>query len=274
MPTDVPDPAPLDRTVPNREALRRFAYLMLAPSLGRRRRATLAEAALNAALARASEPNAVRTALVAEVLRASGGRTGIPALVHLPRPSRQVGHPVGETEHHLGAMIPAARAAYLLTHLEGQSAAEVRTVLRGAGIADPDTALSLALKCPLEPALVAAVQPPAPRRVAPRLVAVGVGVVVLGVAAPVIAVTAGGDGSPAQPAGNERPAVPAAGPADETSQKLARLLGRLDQRLADHDGSKADRAQLRQLRDAVAAQLDQLNRTARTQGSGTGEAGN
>lgn len=266
MPTDVPDaerpPAPLER-----ERLRRVAFLMLAPGLGRRRRATLAGAAVDIALARAGEPNAIRTALVVEVLRVGGGRTGLPTLIRLPRPSGQVGHPVGETEHHLGTLIPAARAAYLLTHLEGLSAAETRTVLRAAGISDPETALSLALKCPLKPGVVASVQPPTPRRVAPRLVAVGVGVVVLGVAAPVIAVTTGGGGDAPAPAGVQNPvgtSTPAEATAAEkqaakTTQDLARVLGRLEQRVADHKGTKAQKRELQALRDAVAAQLEQLN---------------
>lgn len=263
VPTDVP--------AAERERLRRFAFLMLAPALGRRRRAGLASDAVDAALAKASGPEDVRVALVGEVLRVGNGRTGIPTLVRLPRPSRQVGHPVGETEHHLGALIPAARGAYLLTHLDGLGAAQTRAVLRAAGVADPDTALSLALKSPLEPGLVAAVHPPAPRRVAPRLVAAGVGAVVLGVAAPVIAVTTGGgNDSPAEPASVTRPVGPTeaeAAAAEQTAQQLARLLGRLEERLADHQGTAADRKKLRDLRDAMAAQLNQLNATATTEGS-------
>ncbi|MGQ0845702.1 MAG: hypothetical protein ACT4QF_16395 [Sporichthyaceae bacterium] len=264
----------------NRDRLRRFAFLMLAPSLGRRRRATLAQTAVDAAFVAAAEPNVVRTAVIVEVLRASGGRTGLPRLVRVPRPSHQVGHPIGETEHHLGALIPAARAAYLLTHLEGVSAEETRSILRAAGVSDPETALSLALKCPLEPSVLASVDPPGPRKIAPRLVAAGVGIVVLGVAAPVIAVTTGGgDDSPAEPASNStpvvpEPAAPAVAPATATSaqtaQKLAVLLGRLEQRLADHEGSKTDKKRLKQLRDAMAAQLDQLNKAATSQAPATG----
>lgn len=268
MPTDTP--------AAERERLRRFAFLVLAPGLGRRRRAGLAYGAVDAALAKARGPEDVRVALVGEVLRVGNSRTGLPTLIRVPRPSRQVGHPVGETEHHLGALIPAARAAYLLTHLDGLGPAQTRAVLRAAGVADPDTALSLALKSPLEPGLVAAVHPPAPHRVAPRLVAAGVGVVVLGVAAPVIAVTTGGNDSPAEPASVTRPVGPTkeeAAAAEATAQKLARLLGRLEERLADHKGTAADKKKLRALRDAMAAQLKQLNATAKAQGSGTGAPG-
>ncbi len=288
--TDPPKPERLttgpDRAWPtaaDSDRLRRLAFLMLAPALGRRRRAALAQEALGAALSQASELPAVRTALVVQVLRAGNGRTAIPTLFRLPRPSRQVGHPVGETEHHLGSMVPAARAAYLLTHLEKLSADETKAVLRAAGVADPETALSLAFKSPLEPSLVAEVTPPAPRRFAPRLAAAAVGVVVLGIAAPVIAVTTGGgDKSPAVPTSVEQPAAPvdpaaakaAAAVADDTAQKLARLLGRLEQRLADHEGTKADKAKLKMLRDAMAAQLEQLNAVARTKDPGTPVAGN
>jgi hypothetical protein len=261
-------------TAADSERLRRLAYLMLAPALGRRRRAALAQDALGAALSQQSDLDAVRTAVVIQVLRAGNGRTGIPALIRLPRPSRQVGHPVGETEHHLGEMVPAARAAYLLQHLEGLSEDSTRDVLRAAGVADPETALSLARKCPLEPALLAEVQPPKPGKVAPRLVAVGVGVAVLGVAAPVIAVTTGGgDDSPSTPTGvvqqptETAPDAATVAATEETRLKLARLLGRLEQRLTDHQGSKADKAKLQMLRDAMAAQLEQLNKTAK-QGAG------
>lgn len=253
---------------------------MLAPALGRRRRATLAQEALGAALSQASDLDGVRTALVNQVLRAGNGRTGIPGLFRVPRPSRQVGHPVGETEHHLGALVPAARAAYLLMHLEGLSEEATRSVLRAAGVADPETALSLAKKSQLEPDLVASVQPPTPGRVAPRLVAVGVGVAVLGIAAPVIAVTTGGgDDSPSAPTSvTQEPAEAApdaasAATAESTRQQLARLLGRLEQRLTDHKGDKADKAKLQMLRDAMAAQLEQLNKTAKTHDAGTKPAG-
>lgn len=261
-----------------RERLRRLAFLMLAPALGRRRRGGMAHDAVEAALARASEPAGVRVALVREVLHAGSGRTGIPALMRLPRPSRQVGHPVGETEHHLGALIPAARAAYLLTHLEGLGAVETRAVLRAAGVADPETALSLALKSPLEPRVVTAVHPPAPRRVAPRMMAAGVGAAVLGIAAPVIAVTTGGgNDSPAQPTSVTRPAGPTkqetAAATAAKAQKLARVLGRLDQRIADHRGTAAEKKELRKVRKALATQLKALNAPAKAARTGSGTPG-
>ncbi|MGQ0466208.1 MAG: hypothetical protein ACT4QG_12895 [Sporichthyaceae bacterium] len=255
-----------------RDRLRRFAYLLLAPSLGRRRRAGLAYAAVDKALAGSSEPAAVRIALAAEVLRAGSGRTGIPVLARLPRPSRQVGHPVGESEYHLGALIPAARAAYLLVHLEGLDTAETRAVLRAAGVADPETALALAAKCPLDPHLVAEVSAPVPVRVAPRMLAAGVGAAVLGIAAPVIAVTAaGGDDAPAQPTSVERPALRVKDPLialEASAQKVARKLGRLDQQVASYRGSAAGEKKLRTQHAATAKRLKALNATIRATRSG------
>ncbi|HEX3614412.1 MAG TPA: hypothetical protein VHU88_22185 [Sporichthyaceae bacterium] len=229
--------------------LRRLAYLMLAPSLGRRRRFDLASAAAETAVNAADQV----AALVREVLRASAGRTG---LVLLER---------GEANRELAALPPAARISYVLEHAEGLSTETVGKVLRRAEVTDPETALALAAKSPLDPAVLERVQ--IPQHAGPRAAVVAASVVIAiaaGVAVPLVAV---GGHDKATDTGVSRPLPPVTAPAPappppadpRTTAQLGSLLGKIDQRLLG-DTDAADRKRLEALRDAVAAKLAQLSR--------------
>jgi hypothetical protein len=184
--------------VPDAESLRRLAYLMLAPSLGRRRRAGLATAAA-AAAADAAEPT---TALVAEVLHTAGTRTGLAVFGQRSRG----GPRAAEAARGLGALYPAARVAYVLARLEQCNAEQTAEILRSAGVADPETAIVLAEQAPLDPAGVRLIEIPGRGAGVSRLVVGGVAAAVLGIAAPVIAVTTGGGSHPAaRPRRSSRP---------------------------------------------------------------------
>ncbi|HEY2834128.1 MAG TPA: hypothetical protein VGJ14_16995 [Sporichthyaceae bacterium] len=253
------NPGPRD---PNR--MHRLAYLMLAPTLGRRRRAKLAEQAVHRAAA-APDPLA---ALVTEVLH-NGGRTGITLLVSIPRPLRPE---TGDVDRELGALMPAARVACVLQRVADVDAAHTAELLRAAGVTDPETALaSVDNGAPDADALRAVVVPFTGTGRA-RLVAAGVAVVVLGVAAPVIAVSVTGDHSgrqiPDRPVSDQQAKVaptqhhkhraspaPTPTPTNPVAYQLSQLLDRLDERLANTPADSPDIDQLRALRDAVAAQL-------------------
>jgi hypothetical protein len=232
--------------------LRRLAYLMLAPSLGRRRRLDLADAA--GTLARdAPDPTA---ALVGEVLRSTAGRTGLVLFERHGMANRQ-----------LAALPPAARVAYVLNRVEGLPVEETVDVLRAAGVSDPETALALSAKSPLDPAVAARVELPAhggPR--AAQLVAVAAAALAVGVAVPVVAVTTTGHehatdtgvwrplGSPTTPAPRAQPATPSG-----MAAVLGSLLAKIDARMKN-DTDPVDRQKLQTLREAVAAKLAQLPR--------------
>jgi hypothetical protein len=250
--------------------MHRLAYLMLAPSLGRRRRAKLADQAVHRAAA-AADPLA---ALVTEVLH-NGGRTGITLLVSIPRPLRPES---GDVDRELGALMPAARVACVLQRVAGVDAAHTAELLRAAGVADADAALtSVANGAPDADALRAVVVPVSGPGGA-RLVAAGVVVVVLGVAAPVIAVSVSGDHSgrqlPDRPVSDQQAKVaptqhhkhrasptPMPAPTNPVAYQLSQLLDRLDERLAKTPQDSPDLDKLRALRDAVAAQLQVYRRT-------------
>jgi hypothetical protein len=233
--------------------LRRLAYLMLAPSLGRRRRLEFANAAATAAQ-EAADPVA---RLVTHVLHATAGRTGMALFARSDGVDRE-----------LGALPPAARIAYVLEHLQGLTAEQASGVLRAAGVTDPETAIALAAKSALDPALLAGVQVPASaggrpsRRIAAAAAAVAVGIVV-----PVVAHNTGGhdhatDTGVSRPLGGGSattpPAVRTPASPDMTAE-LGALLAKIDQRLKG-DTEPADREKLKTLRDAVAAKLAQLSR--------------
>ncbi|HWE14416.1 MAG TPA: hypothetical protein VG365_12925, partial [Solirubrobacteraceae bacterium] len=148
--------------------LRRLAYLMLAPSLGRSRRADLA----NVAAASAREAADPVTVLVRHVLHATAGRTGLAVFAR-----------AGQTDRELGALPPAARIAHVLQAVEHLTAEQAASVLRACGVGDPETAIALAAKSPLKAADLAGVQVPAratgpSRRIAAAAAAVAVGVIV------------------------------------------------------------------------------------------------
>jgi hypothetical protein len=232
--------------------MHRLAYLMLAPSLGRRRRAKLADQAVHRA-ATAPDPLA---ALVTEVLH-NGGRTGMTLLVSAPHPSRQV----GDVDRELGALMPAARVACVLRRVAEVDPERTKELLRAAGVGDPETALLAGEHGAPDPAALLAVAIPTPRPARARLVMAGVAVAVLGVAAPVIAVSvSGGDhsGRPIsdRPVSDQHPAAvaPTPDPTNSVTYQLDQLLTRLNERLKQ----TPDDSKLRTLRDAVKAQLRAL----------------
>jgi hypothetical protein len=244
--------------------MHRLAYLMLAPTLGRRRRAKLADQAVHRA-ATAADPLA---ALVTEVLH-NGGRTGITLLVSVPRP---LAAEAGDVDRELGALMPAARVACVLQRVAGVDAAHTAELLRTAGVADPDIALAAVENGAPSAEALRAVEVPIAGPNRARLVAAGAAVVVLGVAAPVIAVSVSSDHSgrqiPDRPVSDQRAkvtptkqhkhkAAPTATPTptNPVAYQLSQLLARLNERLAITPKDSPDIDKLRALRDAVAAQL-------------------
>jgi hypothetical protein len=241
------DPAPRESN-----HMHRLAYLMLAPTLGRRRRAKLADQAVHRA-ATAADPLA---ALVTEVLH-NGGRTGMTLLVTKSSPSRAA----GDLDRELGALMPAARVACVLQRVAAVDAERTKELLRGAGVADPETALlSVENGAPDTAALLAmAIPTVGPAR--GRWVAAGVAVVVLGVAAPVIAVGVGGDHTGPisdRPVSDQHTATatPSPAPTDGVEFQLGQLLNRLNERVKQ----TPDDAKLLALRDAVKAQRNALRK--------------
>jgi hypothetical protein len=254
------------------ERLRRLAYLMLAPGLGRRRRVTLATAAAERA-EQAADPIA---ALVAEVLHTAGGRVGLAAFGHGLRRNAAG----AEATRELAGLYPAARVAYVLAHLARRSAAHTADILRAAGVADPETAVEVAEKAQINAADLARIEVPDTAGPAvSRLVVGGVVAGALAIAAPVIAVTTHGGSHPTDtahpvdsslarpldkslvpPAGKPHsPAKPPATATPDTAHQLKALLAQLDRKLAtDHD--KAHRDVLVALRAAVAERLAKLPR--------------
>lgn len=253
--------------------MHRLAYLMLAPTLGRRRRAKLADQAVHRAAA-APDPLA---ALVTEVLH-NGGRTGMTLLVTVPRPLRPE---AGDVDRELGALMPAARVACVLQRVADVDAARTAELLRAAGVTDPETALMCVENGAPDAEALRAVAVPVVGPARARLVVAGVAVVVLGVAAPVIAVSVSGDHSGRQipdrpvsdqqagliPRHQKHPAsvAPTPAPTSSVAYQLGLLLNRLDERLKQTPDDSADLAKLRALREAVAAQLQVYRRNgART----------
>jgi hypothetical protein len=173
-------------------AFRRLAYTVLPPSLGRRRRARLADSLARNALALGDTRMTARAHLVREVLHDT--RTGgwVPApLARLGEASTPASR---ATEKALAAMVPAARAAFALLHLENLTPAQVTALLDISGVHDPSTVVSIAERTPLDPESMRALVVPAPTAAAPQRLVIGVSVgLVLAVAAPVVAVNAFGD---------------------------------------------------------------------------------
>jgi hypothetical protein len=248
--------------------LLRLAYVILSPSLGRRRRARIAEKAVRRSLGDgpgAVGPAEVRVRLVKRVLFAGRG------LVTIPRPTGR--GPAGETDRRLAALVPAARAAWALRRLEGLDAEETADLLRAVGVRDPETVVALAERTPLDEHVVRSVEIPlrgATRR--NRLVLSGVVAAVLAIAAPVLAAQADGGAHP-DPAGRIAPASsstdvqappagPAAGPATDGAKvrrDLDRILKRLTAALKEPGtaGPEADR-----LRSLMAAVREEQQRVA------------
>ncbi|MGW0807692.1 hypothetical protein [Nonomuraea sp. NPDC002799] len=120
-----------------------LAYLTLSPTLGEERRLVLAHRLAAAELARHTGRDQVRLrqALLRRTLRIlimpwSGRLSRMEAVPALTR-----GADVAFTDE-LNKLRSAARAAYALLRLEGRPEGEVRTILAGAGVPNPATALT------------------------------------------------------------------------------------------------------------------------------------
>lgn len=249
------------------ERLRHLAYVVLAPALGRPRRARIADELARRHLADGATFAGARDRLISEVLHVGTRPSGLSALGHRAQ-GRGAESPA---EIALAAMTPATRAAYALTRLENVPAARAEALLRQAGVADPRTALAMAGRADLAPEDVRALTAPIPtgsRR--PRIIAAAAAVLVVGVAAPVIAVTAGGgSGDTPAPVSNETPTQGAQPPdadaiakAVQLDRDLRRILDRLDDELARQDQDKAEIKRLRTLRAAVIAEQKRLGGSA------------
>lgn len=263
--------------------LRRLAFTMLPPSMSRRRRARLADTVARDALRGSADHEAARTAVVHAALHA--GRGGLP-IPGLPTLGGAAGPMARATERALAAMVPATRAAFALLHLEYLSAAKVTAVLADAGVHDPQTAVTLAKRTPLEPSALRSLVVPVPSAATrPQLRAAGVGVLVVAVAAPVLAAAAfGQDDNPAPVAtvvtvDAERDAAvrsaemalrearareasqsaTAAATAD-ADRSLARIQRRLDSALDRPGATRKETKRLKALRSAVKAERARLKR--------------
>lgn len=135
-------PAPTLPAADARARLQRLAYTILSPSLGRRRRTLIADAAVDRAISAGDMPGAtypdLRECVVRRML-ATGRRRTVLATRAVCRP-----RPGAATDPQLVWMLPAARAAYALRHMEGLDRAETHKLLAAAGVGDPATATTLA----------------------------------------------------------------------------------------------------------------------------------
>jgi hypothetical protein len=233
------------------DALRRLAFAILSPALGRHRRARTADSLARRAASATADQAAARVQVVHAALLAGTGRISLPA----PRGR-------SETDRALAAMMPASRAAYVLLHLENLTPKATTALLTQAGIPDAATAVTLAERTPLDPTALRALLVPTASRFGPRTMAAAAAVLVVAVAAPVIALTTSGGGrdTPA-PVANETAVSPdkaAIAKAVQLDRDLTRILTRLNQELARANVDHAEVKRLRTLRAAVIAEQKRL----------------
>jgi hypothetical protein len=145
------EPAETALNIPPADArarLQRLAYTILSPSLGRRRRTLIAHVAVDRAFSSGADingvgaPGATYPVLRERVVRrtlTTGRRRAVLANRAPGRP-----RPTLSAEPELARLLPAARAAYALRHLEGLDRNETHAVLASAGVGDPATATTLA----------------------------------------------------------------------------------------------------------------------------------
>lgn len=134
------EPASTALSVPpadDRARLQHLAYTILSPSLGRRRRTLIADVAVDGAYSSSVGYSVLRERVVRSTL-ATGRRRAVQAT----RVGRH--RPTASVEPEPAWLLPAARAAYALRHLEGLDRNETHQVLASAGVGDPVTATSLA----------------------------------------------------------------------------------------------------------------------------------
>lgn len=258
--------------------MRRLAYTVLPPTMGRRRRARMADSLARQALDLGDTRLTARAHLIREVLHAGRSGSWVPAPVaRLGETSTAASR---ATEKALGAMVPASRAAFALLHLENLNPAQATALLDLAGVQDASTAVSIAERIPLDPEAVRALVVPVPTAaVSPRLVAgVAVGLV-LAIAAPVIAVTSFSGPAESSPVSNQQrmdndreAAVSAAknalkdardraassNAAAEVDRSLQRILKQLNQSLDDPGLSKKAERRLRNLKQSINEERERL----------------
>lgn len=137
-------PAPGVSLVDARARLLQLAYTILCPSLGRHRRALIARVAVDRALAvRGESATATYADLRERVVRRTLA-TGRRRTATAPRVAGRRRVPHNRAEPDLAWLLPAARAAYALRHLEGLGREETFALLAAAGVGDPATATALA----------------------------------------------------------------------------------------------------------------------------------
>ncbi|MCZ0210024.1 hypothetical protein [Streptomyces achromogenes] len=159
----------------------RLAYLVLPPGLGRGRRVLTAHALAQRALprgrkqpapipaqggGRADDPGYayLRERVLRMALAAARPRRGLPRLAQLPPPLPQVwglrlfprsgGADELALDQRLSALSGPARAAYVLRGLEQLPDADIRKLLKAAGVSDPGGALASANSVPAHPGLL------------------------------------------------------------------------------------------------------------------------
>ena len=255
--------------------MRRLAYTVLPPTMGRRHRARLADTLARQALDLGETRLTARAHLIREVLHAGRNGGWVPApLARLGETSTAASR---ATEKALGAMVPAARAAFALLHLENLTPAQATALLDLAGVKDAATSVAIAERNPLDPEAMRALVVPVPTAaLSPRLVGgLAVGLVLV-VAAPVIAVTAfDGDSKPSQSVSNagsldEREAAVTAAKSAlkdrghnsvgiaEMDQSFQRILKQLNNQLDDRGLSHKAERRLRALKQAIISERDRL----------------
>jgi hypothetical protein len=261
----VPVTDPPEALVP----LRRLAYTVLPPTMGRRHRARLADTLARQALDLGETRLTARVHLIREVLHAGQKGGWIPApLARLGETSTAASR---ATEDALGAMVPASRAAFALMHLENLSPAQTTALLDLAGVQDAATSVAIAERNTLDPEDMRALVVPVPTAaVSARLVGVVASGLVLVVAAPVVAVTAfDGDSGSAQRVSNsgrldqrEAAVSGAKGTGGATTAELEesfqRILRQLNRSLDDKRLSHKSERKLRELKKSIIAERDRL----------------
>lgn len=139
--TDLPAAPMLVRE--HQARLVRLAYTILSPMLGHRR-SVIARVAVEQALrtmsGRPTDYPRLRACVVRRALaagrRRSGGPNSTARGLRAARPDASA--------NELASLLPAARAAYALHHLEGLDRAQTHELLAAAGVGDPSAATSLA----------------------------------------------------------------------------------------------------------------------------------
>ncbi|MGQ0629755.1 MAG: hypothetical protein ACT4P1_01835 [Sporichthyaceae bacterium] len=126
-----------------RTRLTQLAYTILCPSLGLRRRSLIAKVAVDRALSVPQQGDVAYADLRERVVRRTLA-TGRRRAATTTRLSARALRPARAAQPSLAWLLPAARAAYALQHLEGMDRAQTELLLAAAGVGDPQVAIELA----------------------------------------------------------------------------------------------------------------------------------